>query len=184
MKKKKIQIYDYIFDVEVSDENEPIGSRMHMRGRLPADITEEELKQGKIYQHELFDGILQWLLHRDRMIILPTHNILVTVTDVIYDGSVRYGGGTITSCLKETCPHCQDTDCDFDCMEAQEWASSRDIEDQVDNNDELASSRNYNFACDAIEAMVLGHAIAGVNIESDAYLEGLESAIDSVANNI
>ena len=28
--------------------------------------------------------------HEDRMIALPTHNILVTVVDPIYDGSVKY----------------------------------------------------------------------------------------------
>ena len=50
--------------------------------------------------------------------------------------------------------------------------------------EKLESNFNYNFACDAIEAIVLAHAIAGVNIESHAYIEGLETAIDAVANNV
>jgi hypothetical protein len=67
-------------------------------------------------------------------------------------------------------------------MDAQEAASDRDTERQDDFNEELASSRNYNYACDAIESMVLGHAVAGVNVDSPAYFEGLESAINAIAN--
>ena len=85
--------------------------------------------------------------------------------------------------FEKTCPHCQDTLCDFDCPEAMEWASSQDFEDQIANNEGFASCRNYNYACDAIESIVKAHAIAGINIESPAYLEGLETAIDGVANN-
>jgi hypothetical protein len=32
--------------------------------------------------------------------------------------------------------------------------------------------------------MVMAHAIAGVNVETPAYLEGLETAIDACANNL
>ena len=151
--KKKVQIYDYVFNIEISDDDGKtvIGSNCHMKGRLPADITEDELKQGMIYQDKLFNGNLQWLLQQERIITLPTHNIMVSVVDVIYDGSIKFAGGGISSNLKETCPYCKDTDCDFDCP---------------------------------IESMVLNHAIAGVNIESTAYLEGLEAAIDAVSNNV
>jgi len=156
----------------------------HMKGRKPVDMSEDETKQAGIYKHELFDGKWDWLIAKERMITLPIYNTLITVTEVEYDGSVRYRGGTITSSLKEICPHCRALDCDFDCPDAMEWASSQDIEDQVNNNTKLASNRHYNFACDAIEAMVLAHAIAGIHVESPAYLEGLETAIDAVANNL
>lgn len=36
----------------------------------------------------------------------------------------------------------------------------------------------------AIENMILGHAIAGIDIESPAYIEGIETAVDSCAQNI
>lgn len=32
--------------------------------------------------------------------------------------------------------------------------------------------------------MVLAHAIAGVDIESPAYLEGLETAVEAIANEL
>jgi hypothetical protein len=37
---------------------------------------------------------------------------------------------------------------------------------------------------DAIEALILGHACAGVDIESKAYITGLRSAIDACANHL
>lgn len=40
----------------------------------------------------------------------------------------------------------------------------------------------FNAAMDAVESMVLAHACAGVDITSPAYLEGLESAVDTMAN--
>ena len=42
----------------------------------------------------------------------------------------------------------------------------------------------YNAVMDGIEALILGHAMAGVDVESPAYLEGIESAIEGAANNV
>ena len=36
---------------------------------------------------------------------------------------------------------------------------------------------------DAIESMVLAHSIAGIDIASPAYIEGLETAVESASNN-
>jgi len=189
---RKIQLYDYVFTLLLEEgSNNVIGTTVHMEGRLPADMTEDETKQAAIYQHELFSGKWDWVIQKERMITLPTHNILVTVTDPIYDGSIKYRGGTVTSTLKETCPYCQDTDCDFDCPEAMNNISGKDADvvaaastmDIKLDKEDLESNRNYNFACEALESIVLGHAVAGVNIETAAYLEGLEAAIDAVANN-
>lgn len=41
----------------------------------------------------------------------------------------------------------------------------------------------YNAAIDGIESIVLGHAIAGVDVESPAYLQGIESAVEAAAHN-
>jgi hypothetical protein len=38
-------------------------------------------------------------------------------------------------------------------------------------------------AVDGIFSMILAHAIAGVDIESPAYLEGIETAVEAVGNN-
>ncbi len=47
-----------------------------------------------------------------------------------------------------------------------------------DEEDEL-----YNAAMDGIESMILAHAIAGIDVESPAYLEGIEVAVESCASN-
>tara|TARA_Y100000310_G_scaffold56232_1_gene51579 strand:+ start:23458 stop:23700 length:243 start_codon:yes stop_codon:yes gene_type:complete len=52
---------------------------------------------------------------------------------------------------------------------------------KVDTMDE--GDVEYNGAIDGIEALVLAHACAGVDVESPAYLEGIETAIDGAANN-
>lgn len=47
-----------------------------------------------------------------------------------------------------------------------------------DEEDEL-----YNAGMDAIESMVLAHAMAEVDITSNGYIEGLETAVNACANN-
>jgi hypothetical protein len=38
-------------------------------------------------------------------------------------------------------------------------------------------------AIDAVESLILSHACAGVDVESPAYIEGIETALDAIANN-
>ena len=42
----------------------------------------------------------------------------------------------------------------------------------------------FNAAMDALESMILAHALAGVDIEAPAYLEGIDTAIDAIENNL
>ncbi len=183
---KKIQLKRFIFDLTFSEftEEKIVSSDFKVQGLLPAQMNEDDLREGHRYQLEIFDGKYDWLIQKSGIITLPLYNILVTLVDPIWDGSVRYGGGSIQSCLKETCPHCQDPNCDFDCYESYEWTEIKDVLTTEEKQGELKSQSNYNYACDAIESLVLNHAIAGVNIESPAYIEGLEASIDGIANNI
>ena len=41
----------------------------------------------------------------------------------------------------------------------------------------------YMAAIDGIESLVLAHACAGVAIDSPAYIEGIETAVNACANN-
>lgn len=43
---------------------------------------------------------------------------------------------------------------------------------------------DFNIAMDAIESMILAHAIAGIDIKSYQYLEGIKTAVQSCADNI
>lgn len=42
----------------------------------------------------------------------------------------------------------------------------------------------YEAAIDALESLILAHAVAGINIKSPAYIEGIETAVDAIANNL
>lgn len=43
---------------------------------------------------------------------------------------------------------------------------------------------DYNSAIDGVESLLLAHAMAGVDIQSQAYIEGLKSAVEAIANNL
>jgi hypothetical protein len=47
---------------------------------------------------------------------------------------------------------------------------------------EAAANRRYNAAVDGLESLILAHACAGVDVESPAYIEGIETAVDAIAN--
>lgn len=183
---KRIQLKRFVFDLDFSREDPKLVTScdFYVQGLLPAQMSEDDVREGYGYKQEIISGKYDWLIHKENMITLPTHNILVTLVDPIWDGYVRYGGGSITSNIKETCPHCKDTDCNFDCPESSKWQNIKDSMSSIQKRAESENYRHYNFACDTIEALVLGHAIAGVHIDSPAYLEGLESAIDATANKL
>lgn len=50
--------------------------------------------------------------------------------------------------------------------------------------DESEDDRRYNIAIDAIEAVVLAHACAGVDVNTPAYLRGVIDACHACANNL
>lgn len=39
-------------------------------------------------------------------------------------------------------------------------------------------------AVNALESLILGHACAGIDISSEAYVTGLDTAIEAIANNL
>ena len=47
-----------------------------------------------------------------------------------------------------------------------------------------ASDRQFNAAIDGLESLILAHACAGVDVESPAYIEGVETAVEAIANHV
>jgi len=175
---KKIQIYDYIFILNVNNEDKIISSKFNILGRLPASLTEEENKKGHQYQQEIFEEKWNWLIFGRDVIALPLYKIKIELDHIIYDGSVRFGDGKITSDIKIICEHCNQPSCEFDCPEALKWESIEDVLSCSAKNNELKNLRKFNYAYDAVESMILAHAIAGVNVATPAYIEGIESTLD------
>ena len=40
-----------------------------------------------------------------------------------------------------------------------------------------------NAAIDGLESLILGHACAGIDVESPAYIEGIETAVDAISSH-
>jgi len=51
------------------------------------------------------------------------------------------------------------------------------------STDAWLDEQEYNARMDALESMILGHAVAGIDIRSSAYVEGVETAVQACANN-
>ena len=53
-----------------------------------------------------------------------------------------------------------------------------------ENVEDMVEREKFDAAYDMVTAIVLAHACAGVNIESPAYIEGIESAIEGAGNQL
>lgn len=42
----------------------------------------------------------------------------------------------------------------------------------------------FNAAIDGLESLILAHACAGVDVESAAYVDGVQTAFEAIANNV
>jgi len=103
-----------------------------------------------------------------KTIKLPIHNIIIR-----FDNK---SGSIISSDLKEKCELCGSVDC-YDCLNGFSPSINYKAIDQI-------KRKLFNTSMDSIESLILSHAIAGIDIESPAYLEGLEITIDGCINNI
>lgn len=121
---------------------------------------------------------------KDKTIKLPCYGIVVELTDLELHALTpnRYNGGSITSDLKETCSYCNDPDCDMGCFDFQSHCSDRDLAQQQRKEAERHEFLAHRAAVDAIESIILGHACAGIDIESPAYIEGIETAQQALTN--
>lgn len=74
--------------------------------------------------------------------------------------SLEENGGSIESSLHEPCEECGK----YDCLHED-------------------SPYEYNIAMDTIESFLLALAVAGIDVESPAVLEALETAVNAAANH-
>jgi len=148
---------------------------------MSGTITQEILKRAielvkaspEVVEEELAK-LAKWATE-PHTIELPCYGIVVDLTGD--------GGGSISSDVKEVCEHCKDPECDMDCMDFGEYCSDRDMEAQQKKQEERDGFVAYNGGVDAITSMILAHAIAGIDIETPAYIEGIETAIQALGNN-
>ena len=79
--------------------------------------------------------------------------------------------------MKETCPYCGQINCYGDCD-----GSQGDVDGLEDENG-MNDRRTFNAIIDGIHSLVLAHVSAGIDVTSEQYQEGLETAFDAIQNN-
>ena len=42
----------------------------------------------------------------------------------------------------------------------------------------------YGLAIDGLESLILAHACVGIDVSSPAYVEGIQTAVDAITNNL
>lgn len=102
---------------------------------------------------------------------LPIHMILVQ-----FDAD-KPGAACITCNpnLFETCPSCGQRDCLYQCDGSNLG--------EVQSEDMVAGRIKSNASIDTILSLILAHACAGIDIETSAYLEGIDTAFDAIINS-
>ncbi|MHC4224770.1 MAG: hypothetical protein ACYSUN_12325 [Planctomycetota bacterium] len=127
--------------------------------QMDMDMNKSELICTDIYDEsiELPKGLKRAVFQRmAREMELPCFGIVVTLLpDMTEKG--KYGG-SIVSNLKEE---------DF----------------KISDEDDNRLRDEYGAAIDGLESLILGHACAGIDITSPAYIEGIETAESAIGNN-
>jgi len=94
-----------------------------------------------------------------KTITLPCFSIIIDLGDEDPENPGRYLGGNLSaSNLKRNCM----------------------LPSVVMDEEDAAGAA----AGDALESMILAHAIAGIDVTSPAYCEGIETAVEAIANNL
>lgn len=57
------------------------------------------------------------------------------------------------------------------------------ISSDLHENTDPQADAPYIAAVNAVESIVLAHAVSGIDVKSPAYLEGIETALDAISNN-
>ncbi len=93
---------------------------------------------------------------------------------------VKDGGGSIESGLpREVCPSCSEPDCNCSCDGSQGADDNND-----ESEDDVLGRLQYNAVLDAVESIVLAHAAGGIKVDDPKYVEGIETMLEAVGNNL
>ena len=118
-----------------------------------------------------------------KVIELPVYGIKVKLAKCIY-GTGTFDTGSIESLLKEECQFCKSIECDGKCPGSLEHICDRNWDEQKIKQEEIDNRVNHNSMMNVIESFILSCACAGVDIESNAFLEAIETAVDTCAMKV
>lgn len=96
----------------------------------------------------------------------------IFVTEV--GGSVK-----VTSELKDNCPYCADSECNFSCDQSQ-YAMGTD--EELESEQEHLDRIQWNAAIDGLESLIMGYAGQGMDINDPKFHKAVQSALDAISN--
>jgi hypothetical protein len=56
-------------------------------------------------------------------------------------------------------------------------------EELIDDTEDASIQEQSKAQADALESLLLSHACSGIDISSDAYVEGLDTCLEAIANS-
>lgn len=56
--------------------------------------------------------------------------------------------------------------------------------DRGDALNDATAEAEWNAALDGLESLIMAHASNGIDVTSDAYQDGVQTALDAIANNL
>jgi hypothetical protein len=56
-------------------------------------------------------------------------------------------------------------------------------EELIDDTEDASIQEQSKAQADALESLVLAHACSGIDVSSDAYVEGLDTCLEAIANS-
>ena len=98
-----------------------------------------------------------------KTIQLPCFSIVIDLGDEDLEHPGHYLGGNLLA-----------SDLQRQCSPGSELLDEEDV----------AADEAGIAAAHALESMILAHAIAGIDVTSPAYCEGIETAVEAIANNL
>jgi len=136
---------------------------------------------------EKMSGLPHTTVENDvKTVKLPCYGIVVTLSDPKHIGphglQTHWDAGAITSDLQETCPYCKDPDCDMGCTDFFEHCSDRDFGIQQSKKAERYEFLCHRAAVDALESIIVAHGCADISLDTPAYIEGIETAVQALMN--
>lgn len=112
-----------------------------------------------------------------KVITLPCFGISLELGESNTISKGYLDGVILTSDLKKECSHCHKVDCSGFCESAYQYLYDKDKERQKSKQEGINRRNAYNDKMDVVESMILSHAVAGVDVCSSAYIEGIVSIV-------
>jgi len=111
------------------------------------------------------------------LITVKTINLSDCYGLVLEVNEEEHDGRIVSSDLKETCPYCKEQDCNFSCDE------SKGMKHESIICKDVSARLEFNKMMDVVESFVLACACSGIDVDTNAFREAVDTTVQSCMNN-